>query len=93
MKRHYKTENLPEAIEENKKVMHQLEHIEMNFWTSNVDEAIKRTVDLHLALVKLSRMQSAKRMENAFNALNDGLVASGIRIQMIQPSFRHKKTD
>lgn len=88
----YREEDFPIAIEEKKKVMHQIEHIEMNFWTDNIEEAMKRTADMYMSLANLNRMQSSKRMESKINQLYAVLNAQGIQIEII-PIFRRKKTD
>lgn len=87
MKRSYRRQDLPIAIEEKKKALHQIEQIEMHLWTDNIDEAIKRTVDLHLALINLNRLQSSKRLEELFSQMD----AKGVQVRII--NFKHKKTD
>lgn len=89
-KQNYRLQDISTAMESRKAVLHQLEQIEMNLWTDNVDEAIKRTADMHLSLVKLSQMQSVKRVEDKFNQLYQVLNANGINAQIV---YRHKKAD
>lgn len=84
---YYKHDDLSDEIEIKKMAIHQLEQIEMNIWTDNIDEAFKRTVDMHLLLVNLTRKQSAKRIENVVNQLK--LHNAGFHII----NFGHKKAD
>lgn len=65
----YRREDITDVIEIKKLAMHQLQQIEMGMWTDDIDKAIQLTVDMHMQLVKLTRLQSSKRLENAFNQL------------------------
>ncbi|MEK5038822.1 hypothetical protein [Sporosarcina sp. FSL K6-3457] len=83
----YKRDDISDVLEIKRMILHQLESIETNLWTDNVDEALKRTVDMHLSLVSLTRLQSSKRLEDAFRKAG----MNGIHVSLI--NFGHKKTD
>lgn len=87
----YRKQDIEESIETRREALHHLMEVEKHLWTDDIEEAIKRTVDMHLALVKLSRMQSVKCTEDKFNRLYKHLNAHGIHVQMIH--FRQEKTD
>ena len=83
----YKRDDITDALEIKKLILHQLEQIEMNVWTDDIDTAIQRTVDMHLMFVNHTRMQSSKRIENICNVLK----MHNIGVQII--NSKHKKAD
>lgn len=83
----YRRDDIADALETKRMILHQLEKIEVNLWTDDIEAAIQRTADMHLALVKLTRMQSSKRVENICSLLN----AHNYGVQII--NFKRKKAD
>ena len=83
----YKRDDITDALEIKRMILHQLEQIEMTVWTDDVDASIQRTVDMHLMFVNLTRLQSSKRLEDAFRKAG----MNGIHVSLI--NFGHKKAD
>lgn len=86
----YREKDDVEVSELRRTALKQLDNIEKDLWTDDIDTAIECTVAMHLTLVKLSQLKSVKRVEDKFNQLYQVLNANGINAQII---FRHKKTD
>lgn len=87
----YRVRDIPESLELRRSILSSLYKVESNLWSDDLETASKQIVEMHLQLVKLSRLQSVKRLENKFDQLYKLSNAHGLRIDIIK--FEHKKAD
>ncbi len=83
----YRKEDVDEAIEARREALHHLMAAEKYLWTDDIEEAIKHTVDMHLSLIELNKMQSRKRLDDLIAEFK----GDGITIEI--KAFKRKKTD
>lgn len=78
----YRSKDIYEVIERKNLMVHQMDKLDANFWTDDIQKAKQNIVDLYKGICELERLQARKKLEDLvgeFEVLGVDVKILGIR--------------
>lgn len=67
----YRAEDIYEVIERKNLIVHQMDKLDVNFWTDDIQKMKSSIVDLYVGICELEKLQTRKKSEDLVAFLNE----------------------
>lgn len=67
----YRSEDVYEMIERKNLMVHQLDKLDLHFWSDDVQKAKRSIVDIYEGICELEKLQTRKALEDLVTGLNE----------------------